>query len=500
MSMDRKYSNREMKSILTENIEASSLVEEKIQEAYDIIRADALRSKNADEKTSAAVVSVSKLKKKRKLSWLLPAAAACVLLTSAVTAVAFGGFFTKTKVQKADTLHYEFDVDYELQPYRMTVTPGYIPEGYKAMDESGLKYCKDDFWQNGISLCVVSADYLGMDGSALFADNVKNIEETEINGMEADLITLNYDKERVTRTFDKRIYLFNSQEGYVGIVNGGNDLSMEELVKVAENLVFTKTDEKVEPVDLEKLKKEQKAQAEYNKELKEKIRKKYEEGISEEQVFEKGEAFVWGYEDKKYEIDDRYELTVLESEIVDSAAGLLAEGFYSYDVVSGRMNEDKTLKPYERVTYRGWDPRYAYLGGEEISRETAGQKFLTVKIQAVNMSKETQDFWAGAAVLQNLKEEQNGRYPYDDIYTEPLNGQEYGLAEQESPVYFDGSPYEAPNSHFFYRELAPGEKFIYTLAYIVDEDRTENLYLNFGGAISTNQEFMEHYEKYVKVG
>lgn len=487
--MVRKYSDREMRNILARNIEASPLVEEKIQEAYEVIRADAVKTAVAEAPAKVVVFS----KKSRKIRRFLPVAAACVLLASTVSAMAYSGFFTKTKEQTADTLTYEFDVNYELLPYRMTVTPGYIPEGYKDMDGSGQKFCKDDYWQNGISLCVMSADWLGMNENTLSADNVKSVEETTINGMDADLITLNYDKERVTRTFDKRIYMFNSQEGYVGIVYGGNDISMEELVKVAENLVFTKTDQQVEPVDLKKLEKEKKAQAEYEKKQQAWIAQKYEEGIPAERVFDKGESFTWGWDDVPYE------LTVLECQVLDSGAALALDGFNEYEMVAARMNEDKTLKPYDRETFRGWAPQYGSDEPEMISREEAEQKFVTVKMQVTNPGDETRDFWAGAPVLQSLKEEKDGKYPYDDIYTKPYNMEEYGIPDRIFPVYFDGSLFEAPNNHFFYRELAPGETITYTLAYIVDADRIDNMYLSFGGGISAEPEMDEYYERYVKI-
>lgn len=491
--MGRKYSENEIKRILRRDIEASSLTEEKIQEAYDIIRADTAMEKKSNDH-SEKTVSITYARKKKR--WLLPVAAACVLLVSTATAVAaISGFFTKDVEQTEDTITYEFDVNYELQPYKVEVTAGYIPEGYKEIETGAnyAKYCKDSNRQNGISLTVVTADYFGLSDGSLNASNVKTVETATIQGMESDLITMYYDKERMTRTFDKRIYMFNPQDGYVGILYGGNDLTMDELVKVAEKLQFVQTDEKTEKVDIEAVEKQEKLQEEYDRQEEKRRLEKLEAGVSAEQIFDVGESFIWGN-------DEKFEITVLETAISDSASELLPGGYGRRDVMANIINEDGTLNSYERITMKG--TKYAIRHGleteeTEISREEVGQKVLTVKIQAVNFGDETYDFWAGAPELTNLLEEKDGQYPY----SEPLNWQEYGLSERESAFYFDGSPYESGSSgHFFFRELAPDETFTYTLAFILDEDKIDNLYLDFGSKISTSPEFEEYYDKYVRIG
>ncbi|HIX58906.1 MAG TPA: hypothetical protein IAA45_04215, partial [Candidatus Blautia gallistercoris] len=136
----------------------------------------------------------------------------------------------------------------------------------------------------------------------------------------------------------------------------------------------------------------------------------------------------------------------------------------------------------------------------ETSRELADQKFVKITLRAENLTDSTLDFWAGAPFLTWLGAEENGSFPYADTYTEPLNSQEYPLAEKDSPIYFDQSPFAGTmDSHFFYRELAPSEALEYTLVFVVDADRTENLYLNFGGQMSTDPEHEADYEKYVKL-
>lgn len=71
-----------------------------------------------------------------------------------------------------------------------------------------------------------------------------------------------------------------------------------------------------------------------------------------------------------------------------------------------------------------------------------------------------------------------------------------------SPVYFDASPYAGEvNGHFFYRNLAAGESLTYTLLYVVDEDRLDNLYLGFNGTYYTGLAWdgSIFYHRYVKL-
>lgn len=493
--MGKRYSDREMKQILRREIEASSLTEQKIQEAYAIIRTAAKEEKETSEKISP--VSGTQHRKasfRKNHRWLLPVAAACVLtISAAATVAAVSGFFTKNVEKEEDTLTYEFKVDFSLQPYRVKVTPGYIPEGYVESGPGEGKFCKDGLWQNGISLFAASADYLALYGNTLDADHVKSLEETTINGMEANLITLDYDKESVSRIFDKRIYLFNPQEGYVGVVFGGNDLTMDELVKVAENLSFESTGEKVEAVNVEKAKAEQAAEEEYFAESDQRLQEKWNAGVSGEQIFEKGAAFTWGDE-----LFGEFQLTMLEASFEENADVLLPEGIYDHEQAAGQVNEDGSLKSYERITME----RSGYYGDaqdKELGRDEIGQKLLLVKMHAVNTGEETQELWAGAPEIQYLQEEKDGSYPYADTRTVPLNSQEYNFSEREAAFYFDGSPYEAGNSHFFYRELAPGETFTYTLGFLIDEDKTENLYLDFGGRMDTSPENEKDYERFVRI-
>lgn len=479
--MGKNYAEEEMIQILKKEIETSSITEEKIQDAYEKIRME------ASDTEKSYVYS----RKGRR--WFMPVAAACVLLVSTVTVMAaMNGFFTKSVEKAEDKVAYKFEVNYELAPYRVTVSPGYIPEGYKETSEQ--KYCKDGSEQNGISLCVATADYLGQYGNSLDVSKVKSMEETKIQGMDANLITLDYDKERVTRTFDKRIYLFNEAEGYVGIVYGGNDLDMKTLVKVAENLTFVKTDEKVQPVSQKEIEKQKKDDAKVQEEEMDRMQKKWDAGVDKNQIQKLGTPFIWGPD------ADGFEITVLDTSVEDSISDFSADKFWEYKNIAAMLNEDGTLKPYKRITFKhSGKSFYPLEEDEEVSRDTAKQKFVKVKLRVKNLKKTEEEFWAGAPKLQNLKKGKDGHYAYAETYSEPLNMQEYGIVERDSAQYFDQSSYKITDGSYFYRKMKPGETLEYTLGFLVDADKTDSLYMNFGGRISTDPELEKDYEKYVEV-
>lgn len=284
--MDRKYSKAEMKRILRRDISTSALTEQKIQEAYSFVRADAAMKRQtertyqssaaagnvngreavraaeqttgreamraADKRHAGGHRSAAQQGRRMPRRWAALAAAA-VLAVSSVTVMAINGMFSKTVEQSEDTLSYKLEFNYELTPNVIDTEPGYVPEGYEQQPGHKLTWCADGSWQNGFTIYTVTANYLDQQSGLLDVDNVENIEKTTINGMEAHLITLKGAAAKGSKYMDKRIYLFNENDGFVCILFGGNDLSMEELVKVAEGLQFTKQEETLEYMSAEDL-------------------------------------------------------------------------------------------------------------------------------------------------------------------------------------------------------------------------------------------------------
>ena len=282
--------------------------------------------------------------------------------------------------------------------------------------------------------------------------------------------------ERWTSYFDKQILLFNPEEGYVASIWGGNDITLEELKKVAEGLTFTKTDGEI---DLETIKEEQEGketQEELNEKWMNEAMESWNYGVPKEHVLQIGQSSqVYGLTSME---DSLLKITVKSVEICDSIAGLPTENFTDYENLQRGLNEDGTLKPYKRlVMERQEDGSY-----QETAREEVTQKFVKLSMQAENPTTEMQEFWAGMPIITWLEPKEDGSYAYSDLYIEPLNFQEYHGEYDGMPIYFDQSGFtEELRKHFLFRELQPQEVLEYTLIYLVDEDRLDNMYLNVQG-------------------
>ncbi len=450
------YSEKEMKRILRQDLVLPEEVNDKVYGAYS--------SLSGQEYRPARTRSYRK--------WLLVGTAAAMLAVTSLGVLAANGFFTKQTVEQENKLSYDFQMNYELTPCEVKAVPGYIPEGYTEYGEG--KYDKDGEHKNGISICEVNAAWLNAEAEFLQVENLKDLEKTTLANMEAHVLTLDFDSSRTQYGFDKRIYLFNPTDGYIVVVYGGNDIPMDELKKVADNLDVTVDESQpLEYADKELKAKEDAAKEEYEARQKAARAK----GAGADQVAQIGEVF-------QNKIHSGVETTVVSARLVDSVEGYAKENFFDYDgEMSYWVNEDGTLKAYERMTC-------AQESMEEVSRETTGQKILEVKFKAENQSQKTVDYWMGAGRLSRMEAQADGTYKYPDFYTEAVD-QDHGLIQSEaSPVWIDKPQHTGENrNHFFYRDIQPGETLEYTVLYVVDEDMTGNMYLNFNSSDEHEYDF-----------
>lgn len=461
--MKRKYSEKEIKKILNTELEIPTEVEEKIRDSY--------RELHMTEKVRPMKRSYRKL--------VLVAAAVTMLAATSVVALAASGFFSKVVQEEDKSVSYKFETNYEMTPHQVKVKANYIPEGYTEFEEG--KYDRDGQHKNGISICGVNAAWLDMQEGMLDADNLASLEKTTLDGMEAHLLSLEYDKDRIQYTFDKRIYLFNPQEGYVAVVYGGNDLSMDELKKVADNLEVTV--DKDEPVDYVPADKKALESVD-TLDLQQEYIDRYQAGVSSDKVLSLGDTFNYG-------ISGEVEIAYTDAKLVDSTAqieGYEEKNFFDYQEISPWMNEDGTIKPYERMTYTK-DENGMRIEDSGV-KETVGQKFLVVKGTMKNNGNQAQEGWAWGDT-DTLVPKADGGFAYSDKETEPyvMDGHFFG----EGPQYFDKSQYRdepiETRNHFFFYELQPGEELSFTLVWLVDEDMTDNMFLQMNLSGMDGNEF-----------
>ena len=97
----KRYEEKEVQRILRQELVLPQEVNEKVLEAYG----------------------------------MLVGAAAAMIAASTLGVMAANGFFTKEVTEQGENLTYDFHINYELTPGDVTVTPGYIPEGYQEFEE-----------------------------------------------------------------------------------------------------------------------------------------------------------------------------------------------------------------------------------------------------------------------------------------------------------------------------------------------------------------------------
>lgn len=416
--------------ILSQSVGSSPVMEQKIQSAYDTIRQREGRKQRKNQYFS---------RRKR----LTVACAVGLAAALSLTAAALGGYFTKTVQEEGDLLTYTFQVDYDLVPHKVDYACSYIPDGWQEVEDSN-HYSRTGAYDDpsGISIMLVTANTLrdGESSDLLTLSDVKSVEHTKIGGVEADVITRSYDPERFTSVYDKVINLFHPEEGFVANLCCTNDLSMEELIKVAEGLSFTVTEETLPYPTDEELEEEQRVD-EASKEVWMQAQSYQDYGVPGHFILGIGDTFnfekeiaqgmcsyleaksesciegsegTWDSEacsslQQELEQQKGVDYTVLSAEVLDSAAGYPTEFFYWYENFSASLlNADGSLRPYERVTYEKTEEQqeredtiYGKDGAiyEEASRQEIGQKLLKVKIRAYNPADREQEIWAGDAQL-----------------------------------------------------------------------------------------------------
>lgn len=227
--------------VLMQELPIPEATEDKIQAAYDIVRA---RSR---QKTEGGKVRPIRKRPLRR-AWAAGLAAALIAV-SGFGVMAAAGYFSKTVNQEGNNLSYAFEVNYDLKPVEVKAVPGYLPEGMKEFEEGSGKYWTEENYGHGITLIPISVFNIEEQKRIMDFSHVDQVEKTTIQGMEAHIITY---QEAEKYEWGKDILLFNPEQGYVLRVYGDFIVPIEEMKQVAENLQITVTEGSMEYADLEK--------------------------------------------------------------------------------------------------------------------------------------------------------------------------------------------------------------------------------------------------------
>jgi len=384
---------------------------------------------------------------------------AAITATLAISATAYGTvrryLVTTSKNEERGTLTY--NIQTETVPTKvpaMKVVPGYIPEGYiETANALGKYHPNGDHSVGGITIC---PPFYTNHFEEIY---VSDVEETTLGGVKAQILT------REGMQYNHIINMFYGDGGYVVTIYGADNISLEELKKVAENIKCEAIPG--EFIDLKTI-----------KENKEETIKFVEPTITTDHVFNIGEEVSdEGFPNKNPTF------TVNNIEVLDKLPELDKNGFKNYEEYLTCINEDGTLKDYKRVNEKKWENNKM-----NTITETVGRRYVYVTLTMKNpFNKELKDINIYPRVYSLSKTSDN---TFEKFY---LFG-EGKVQTDGAPFYFDQSDYEG--GHFYFCDFAPSETKETHLIYAVDEDKIDNAYINFEQSGTTS--FVGRYIKVTK--
>lgn len=458
--MGKLYSEEEAKKILKEEITTSNVIDQKMNQAYQEIRS---------KKTGRG-------KRRAYKKVVVAAAAAALIATTSLVALAANGFFQKEVVESNDSVSYKFTVDYELSANKIDVKPGYLPEGYTT-EFAENKFCKEDSWGNGISIIPMTTVDIDRINNEFSVDKIENVEKTTLNGMEAHVITV---KEAEKYRRGNCVLLFNPEDGYVIEVWGFYDVPVDELKKVADQLIIEKSqDETVALPTAEELEKEKEMQLEDQKRV-EQYQKAKEAGVGEDRIVPIGQEIkAQDFDDDELAAEgggfNKFGYTIESAQYVDTISEYPKENFYNYDEeIASCLNEDGSLRDHLRQKMS----EDGKLNVDESTEESVGSKFLVVDVQVKNYAEKAVDAPLYLNIAR-LQQRADGTYDQDSKWEYmPVPMENWPILEM--PVYFDKPQNVEGNDRihqFFFRTIQPGETLSYTLMYVIDDDMTGEIFL-----------------------
>ncbi|MCI8861665.1 MAG: DUF4367 domain-containing protein [Lachnospiraceae bacterium] len=462
MSEDRK---RLEEQVLKQSIPVSKITEDKIQAAYDIVRAKSRQKAKA-----------TPMRSRRSLRHVWAAGlAAALIAVSGLGVMASMGYFTKN-VQEADgKVSYSFEVNYELKPVEVKAEPTYLPEGMIKQEEG--KYFFEGNYGHGISIMPMNMVNIDAQKEMLDFSHVEQVEKTTIGNMEAHIITYQEPDKYLT---GEDLFLFNPEDGYVIRIFADYGVLAEEVKKVAEGLKITVTESEDLTYGLTPEEQQKQAAAEAGDAQWESL---VEKGVTIDQITKPGETLKCEGYGASYTVND---VKIYDS--LFDVPGYTEQGVYDLERLSPWLNADGTHKSYQRM--------HLDQEGEILEETTATPKFLAVQVTAEQYigydefsDGSTQDSTALDARLVYVEKRADGTWNFRKDTYEAVPGERYELQMDASAFYLSCPKNingEERLHSFFYRSMAKGESIDYTLIFAVDADRMPsdslaNIVLCFNG-------------------
>lgn len=371
---------------------------------------------------------------------------AAITATLALSITAYGisrkFFITPSRDEESGTVTYNVQSESTITEIPLiNITPGYLPESYLPLANAPGKYSPNGEPNEEEGILMYQNNYIYEPESY----NISNIEETTIGGVKAYISTSE------GMLYKYKIDLIYEEDGQ--IITVGGTVSLDELKKVAENIKYeVVTGEFLEAYD-------PKAEGTNEGEDDEYIAP----AIPADHVFNLGEEIS-----DEMLPDRNPTFTVNKVEIMDKLPEVNQNYFYDYGEYLEAINEDGTLKDYERSVSIKWE-------NNEMNHvtEPAGRKFAYVTLTLRNPSdKELKDVCVSPIIEYRTKASDGTLKAFpDDI----RGGND--VANSKEPIYFDRSDYSG--THFFFCDFEPNETKEVHLIYLLDDDHLDDAYFSF---------------------
>lgn len=418
--------------------------------------------------------------KKRTGARVAAVAAVCVLATSTVAYASAklhhmflekqGTYSIVTGIKSDDSTG---KIDLPEKIHDIDISAGYIPEGMEWMDESHLQYPEHDL-TGGFSFASVLLDDDDLD-IVMQDKSVVECEERTFGNYEG--VYLKYNDLAEDGSFNQRIYLLCPDVYRVITVYIGDDILKEDAVKVVENLVITENDTMIETAGL------------YT----------WSEMVSPEEASE-GTALI-SIEGDKLPVHQIGEAFDMSASGEDSDGNYIGDNKISACVDAVQVTDNLQLLvqnnvPEEWMTAVGADGKivnntlsYIKSGDgvdtvdEIVKTESMKQKLVYVTVTYTNKTDKeiAHMLYLGTLMLMN---HEDGTYQiYDPAQQSGTDCDRViwdGVAHTAEMTYYSVSE-DYGNGGNYISSLKPGESIQVNMAWIVNENDLDNMYLNLNG-------------------
>lgn len=441
------------------------------------------------------VVDLSEKRKKRNWKGIHAAAVAVACIIGGSTIIYAGTklyeiimekqgkYSVETKIEK-DTTSEEKGLPEEMK--EVIIETGYIPEGMEWRDEIHISY-KDTPMVGGFTLETVLLDKNDF-GKALKDVNVVESEKGIWGGNEG--IYLQYQDFEQDGSFNQRMYLLYPEEYRVLIMYIGDDVSKEEAIKVAENISLVETERVLKTKDMYTWSEFISPETDTGE-----MKIITEVPKSELKVFKTGETFQMKCsgenEAGEYISTDDISVKVCSVQIEDDLS-ILDEEFVQQEWKDAVGSDGKLVDNTLSYIKRGDGVKTL---DEVVKTETVKQKLVYVTVMYQNNSDFTINHMMYSGNLMLLQDRDKEYSVYNPCSN---SGKECDYVEGNSVARATemryGSVREDYGGSNYIPSLHPGESIEVSMAWIVNENDLDKMYLNlstYGGSVEFTEDALE---------